>query len=148
MCKEPIWNFICIDCIGKDIENLLPFDMRSEFSIFHRDIKRCFYSDYDKEPCIKCKTENSVCVCLACYTSELYLWFLDKNPDLAKKLLRISPSDKRRRYVPPTMDDIQTISELRNKEKIDGICDACGEYSDDLEESEGVWVCDDCRRMV
>jgi len=26
-----------------------------------------------------------------------------------------------------------------------GICDSCGNYSDDLKNSDGQWMCEDCR---
>ena len=140
ICKEPIWSFICVDCLAEDIGKVLPHHIVSGFSAFHKEFSGHFHSDYDHEPCIKCRGINNVTVCPYCYLSEVIEKLFDRDVIMTKRLIRFLPFLKH----PYFKKDAVAITELHNEKSMNGPCDECGEYSEDLEESCKGWVCERC----
>jgi hypothetical protein len=141
MCKEPIWNFLCVDCMGKDVRKVLPEGLLKDFDLFHRRIVESFHSFYDHTFCLKCRHENPVVVCPYCYVKEMLSLFSGKEPILAKKVARLIPYFRH----PYRKEDARAITELHNGKTAYGMCDECGECSESLERRGNGWVCEGCR---
>ncbi len=145
ICKEPIWNFICIDCISKDIKNQLPEKLSGEFLEFHNVISKSFrFTQEGFKPCLICGVSDASSVCPVCYITEMYMWFKDNGlmKSVRKKFHfnfeRYERLMKTHEIVPITEDE----ENMRGEEF--GICDECGEYSDELISVDGRWVCREC----
>ncbi len=151
ICKDPVWSFICPECLGKDIGGWLPKDLSANFSKFHRFLVDSFSPKNYKPifvPCIKCKGKTVATICPFCYIAETFQWLRDKNRNLASVLLNFIPMAKdwkvtetdgcvwEEGYIP--------ITEMKYEDKRFGLCDECGEYSDELVIQDSEWVCRDC----
>ena len=146
MCKEPIWNFFCVDCLSRDVSGVIPERLDAEFRKFHSEFASHFRNHMHREPCIRCRRENEISVCPYCYTNEVFYWLLKADPIAAKRIMRMLPIFKHhypREFV--NMNFVDAITETRNPRKAEGICDRCGEFSENLTEAETGWVCEDCR---
>ena len=151
ICKDPIWSFICIDCLEKDIIRWLPTNFVSEFKKFHKDIIKFFYFNASGfERCLKCKSFHEASVCPYCYINEVYLWLENKNQKLAKEVAKMIPRD----FVITEKDGcnwrdgIKPIIETEIKKTNSGICEICGEYSENLKEINGKWICEECEDQL
>ena len=140
ICKEPIWNFLCVDCLAEDVRKAMPEHLADEFSAFHRRFVRSFHSHYEHMYCIKCKNTNSVTVCPYCYLKEVFTVFSEKDTITAKRLIRFLPFFKH----PYKESDAKTLTEFRAGETNYGVCDCCGEYSDLLMKTDEGWLCENC----
>lgn len=143
LCREPIQNFICVNCLAKNIKAWLPREFSCKFSMFHSDISRHFTDFYEAEPCIRCKHENHSVICPYCYIKEVYQWLKDENQNLADKFINTFPliyvfRKKGKKFQP--------LLETKNGESESGVCDICGEYSDKIERSDSGWVCEYCKQ--
>jgi hypothetical protein len=146
MCKEPIWNYFCVDCLSKCVHGVLPDDLRDQYADFHQNIIRHFGHELHKEPCINCKQESNVSVCPYCYSNEVFYWLLKTDPIAAKRIMRMLPIFKHhypREFI--NMDFVDAITEVKNMKPTEGICDRCGEFSENLKETDDGWVCEECR---
>lgn len=141
ICKEPIWNFLCVDCLAKDVKKVIPKWLLKDFFLFHRRMVKNFHSYYDRTYCLKCKHESYVVVCPYCYLNEALSEMSKKAPILAKKLVRSLPFFKH----PYTKKEARTITEFTNRKTTYGVCDECGEYSEYLEKTDRGWLCENCR---
>ena len=146
LCREPIWNFLCVDCLGKNVEQWLPRGFSHEFTKFHSEIKSHFhtYTADNYEPCLDCNKLSETPICPYCYTHEIYHWMSGINSDMAAKFSKIFffyPFEGSEHIKSET----GPIEETRKKSKESlGMCDNCGEYSDALAMSNGGWYCEIC----
>ena len=151
ICKEPIHNFICIDCLAEDIKDWLPQHLVSRFSRFNEMFLGYFHYPHDHEE----NNHNLVCngrgkgsICLYCYVNEVFQWLLNQNKTLARRFIRVfSFGLKVSRFRDIIKAKPQPITELIETDKEFGICDECGEYSDELRHIDGRWVCKECGVM-
>ena len=151
ICKDPIWSFICPDCLAKDIQKWLPDEMSFDFFRFnygfneHFSVKRL---EPFKLPCIHCREEREASVCPFCYIVEMSHWIEEKDQKLAKQLLKMLPRDYdlRKRGISEIAwkDKIEPVTESRITGPISGICENCGEYNEFVRRKEGEWLCDNC----
>lgn len=153
ICKDPIWSFICPDCLAKDIGNWLPRNLRVPFRGFSQNLIRNFSSstDTDSLRCIKCKETKPANICPFCYVAEAYDWLRERNAKLAGALYRMLPLAGDWRLdgnggcawnggpVP--------VTESENVQKSEGICELCEGYSDRLVFVDGKWICRDCESL-
>jgi len=147
ICKEPIWNFFCADCLSEEVRKWLPREMDNSFEDFHRQFTGYFHSNLDTgfNWCLKCKGLKEASICPYCYTNEVVYWLKSLDATVANRFAQFFPFDfdkighraLLRTTNPPIESDV--------KSKQFGVCDACGEYSDELECVEGEWVCADCK---
>jgi len=148
ICKEPIWNFFCPDCLATDIKKWLPVSLASQFDAFHKHLLSYFHSGLNNafNWCLNCKTLKEASICPYCYTNEVIYWLKDKNVSLANKFAQLFPFDFEkighkeffRTHIHPITDKAPLNMQF-------GICDCCGEYSDELVNIDGEWVCEKCR---
>lgn len=151
ICKDPVWSFICPDCLGKDIREWLPKGLSEKFSGFHNFIVKSFSPRTYKPifvPCIKCKRKTVATICPFCYIAEASQWLKEINADLAAKLVKLLPlandweiSEKGGCI---WKEGFKPITEMECERTDFGICDECGEYSDELVLESKRWVCRDC----
>lgn len=148
MCKEPIWNFLCIDCLADDIKGVLPSHLTQSFRKFHHDLKRYFYNRNHGTYCIRCGKPNPVAICPYCYLNEAGNWMMGMDQILAKRLLRLIPPFRHKHDFPNQMISMkftEAIEGLENGKEHSGLCDRCGEFSEGMRETEGGWLCESCR---
>lgn len=148
ICKEPIWNFLCAECLARDIREWLPSKYKGFFFGFHRFFSKSFPSDFNNNgsvACLHCKSRE-LSVCPYCYTNEVFHWLKGKNSDLAHSFKRIFSFDFEGTGYKEVlgMEDMIPITENMVVTGNQGICDECGEYSDELALMDGKWVCSDC----
>ncbi|MFQ5648064.1 MAG: hypothetical protein ACE5FW_02400 [Candidatus Aenigmatarchaeota archaeon] len=119
-----------------------------QFGAFHKHFAGYFHSNLNSafNWCLNCKTLKEASVCPYCYTNEVIYWLKDKNVSLANKFAQLFPFDFEkighkeffRTHIHPITDGVPLNKQF-------GICDSCGEYSDELVNTDGEWVCDKCR---
>ncbi len=147
ICREPVWNFLCIDCLSKDVSQWLPKAFSQQFSTFHHDVKTQFHTFIadNYEPCLNCERLNESPVCPYCYTHEVYHWLATTNPDIAKnfgKIFFFYPFEGSE-FI---KSDRGPIEATKNVVVSPGICDSCTEYSESLLHAVGGGAfCETCR---
>ncbi|MCK4497322.1 MAG: hypothetical protein KAU24_03945 [Candidatus Aenigmarchaeota archaeon] len=153
ICKDPVWSFICPECLGKDIGGWLPKDLSANFSKFHRFLVDSFSPKTYKPifvPCIKCKRKTVATICPFCYIAEAFQWLKNENLDLAMKLVKFLPL-ARDWEISETggcvwKTGFRPVTEMSCERTQFGICDDCGEYSEELVLENRKWMCRDCAK--
>lgn len=139
ICKEPAWNFMCMDCVARDIKEFLPHKLVKGFQGFHKS----FYSHFDSGQlvlnggvyCMSCRSTRESPVCPHCYTSEVFHWLQERDHKAAQKFARIFSFGGRG-------DALEGDGPFSGEEQ--GICDECGEYAEELTLADGEWICREC----
>ena len=154
ICKEPVTNFICPNRLATSMKDWLPSKIVDGFIRFHNVFLKHFNSEYCSFGNVRshCESKNVICtesdrarVCAFCYITEVYEWLNHKNSAVAEQFLQIfSLGYKKVRYKFENKIVRQAITESRTWKKDSGICDECGEYSDELNIENGEWVCKAC----
>ena len=149
ICKEPIWNFLCTDCLADGVKSWLPDHFLDAFEKFHQTFSFHFRkspSEGQAERCIHCKKEREFVMCVFCYSNEVHHWLLRINEQAAKQFADLFDFDFERfgrdEFVRP--DQIRPITEMENPRVDFGICDECGEYADELHPVDGMMLCREC----
>ena len=139
ICKEPIWTFICPDCLARDIGRWLPQGLSSDFYEFSRKLTGHFSSFFngDRMRCIHCKGLKDVPICTFCYVKEATEWLRERNAGLAAKLGSLMTIAAKSRGFHP-------VTDIRKDEVDEGICETCGIFSSELLFREGRWICREC----
>ena len=145
LCREPIWNFLCVDCIGDNVGKWLPPQYSQKFTKFHQYLKKHFstLTADNFEPCLDCIKFNETPLCPYCYTHEVYHWINPQNPDIARNFSKIFFFYPFEGTEEIKVDSLP-VTENSNKTKAEGICDGCEEFSENLKKSgEGI-LCELC----
>jgi hypothetical protein len=148
ICKEPINNFVCIDCLSKDVTGWLPPDVSKEFSEFNMTLLKTFeYGRHKKltRHHMVCGAKSMNSICLYCYVNEVFQWLIDVNFDVAISFSKVFSFGMNREYfdnIPFSHANPITETEITRTEI--GICDMCGEYSNELRMVNGEWTCEAC----
>ncbi len=151
ICKDPIWSFICPDCLSRDIQEWLPQRLSRDFREFNRSFLHHF-RNIEEQPllyCIHCKERKEANVCPFCYISEASQWLAERDQNLAYKLVSMLPlasdwiimEDGSVRW----KDGVIPVTETQRKTSHEGLCELCDEYSENLQYIEGKWICEHCR---
>lgn len=144
ICQEPISNFICIDCLERDIVERMPEGLREGFAGFHRNISYHFHSNLDRFiPCLKCGLSDAPSICIPCYLNEVHSWF--KENRLISKLKGNMSFDFEALKRNLKNHSALPITEIKSHRIKSGICDECGEYSESLSQFNLEWVCEGCK---
>jgi hypothetical protein len=151
LCLEPIYNFICINCLQKSVfQWLSKIDQKlaNEIQAFHSSLLDKFSSDINHEFCVKCKNTVNTVICPYCYVKEIFWLIFDKNIKVSKSLAKLFDFDfLGTGYLPVTkVRNLNPVIITYKKPKSDfNICDSCGQISEDLKEVNGNWICETCR---
>lgn len=142
LCKEPVWNFICPDCIAHGIKDFLPSNFVVGFTKFHQSFLSHFRNGgLPMNTCLECKSKE-LTVCPYCYTHEVHSWLGKRNKSMATQFMNIFSfgfNDKPS-HLPVGTEPISTDVSREDF----GICDECGEYTEELVLLGGEWVCKGC----
>ena len=147
ICKEPIWNFFCPDCLAQDIKKWLPSKLAEGFLKFHNQFSGYFHSSLDTtfNWCLSCKGLKEAAICPYCYTNEVIYWLRARNQGIANKFARLFPFDfEKIGHKSIIKSESQPVASNGHKKQL-GICDDCGEYSEELACINGEWICDSCK---
>jgi len=150
VCKDPIWSYICVDCLGRDIINWLPSSLAQDFSKFHDGFTKHFDSNLDVtfETCVKCNKTKEANTCPFCYIVEAFHWIKERDTQLAYTLYKMLPlaNDWRITHLHGCVwkEGYRPLGEVEDRKTHLGICDNCGEYSDELVQIDDQWVCKEC----
>lgn len=151
ICKEPIHNFVCIDCLAGDIKKWLPEHIVSRFLRFNEMFLEYFHYPHDHEVNthhLVCNARGKSSICLYCYINEVFQWLNIQNKRVAMKFIKLfSFGFEKKGFRDITKANPQPITELTKEGEEFGICDECGEYSDELRHIDGKWVCKECGVM-
>lgn len=151
MCLEPIHNFLCVNCLNKTVSTWLSSEKKEllkDYNEFHQTILNEFTSDDNQEKCIKCRNMTNTVLCPYCYVNEVFWWVFSKNTDLARKFVRLFNFDfLGTGYLPkPKTRNLEPAIFVEEEEPTDiGICENCGNTSDNLRNVGGDWLCESCR---
>ncbi len=161
ICKNPIWSFICPDCLSRDISRWLPRTLRGAFGEFNRTFLRSFSStiDLDGLRCLHCKEVKVANICPFCYVAEAYDWLRERNGKLAETLLRMLPLTKGWTLGSNgecSLDSnggcawsggLVPVTESELEQRDEGVCESCERYSDNLAHINGRWICRECESL-
>jgi hypothetical protein len=151
ICLEPIYNFICPNCLKKSIKKWIDFKDKSlldDFENFHHKLTQLFSTEENVMFCIKCKKIVEIVMCPYCYAKEVFWWLFDKDIRLAKKFAKLFNFDFLNVGYLPTIElrNLEPIIITTNREKIDiNICEKCGMASDNIKQVNDQWICEMCR---
>lgn len=151
LCLEPIQNYLCADCLHDDVKKWLSAKSHSfavQIESFDTKLKQHFSTKQNTEYCMKCRNEIKSAFCMYCYVKEVFQWIFFKDPWLAQKFVKLFNFDF-------AGTGFLMVNEIRNlapvvlserKRKSDsGICENCGNTSEELIELNGEWNCESCR---
>ena len=143
ICKEPIWGFICPDCLASDIKAWLPKKLSIAFSTFNKDFVKHFNHDFfgaTKLPCLNCNQPKISHICTFCYIQEVVEWLNGKNSDLAKRLMKMMS-------ITGPSEGFHPVTEFKTEGTDEGVCEFCGLFSNELVLKDGKWVCKECEEF-
>jgi hypothetical protein len=147
MCKEPVWNFICSDCLSDSLKKWLPDQYMYQYAIFHDTLANHFkFKTLEENKCLSCSSYDGFTICPYCYTNEVFQWLKGFNKRLAEDFVNMFRFDFEGSGFKNslTRSDAEPITEEENPKEEFGICDDCGEYSEELVYFDGEWVCKNC----
>ena len=150
VCKDPIWSYICSDCLGTDIKNWLPKNLTNKFSDFHNGFLTHFSVNPEIafENCLHCKSSSEASLCPFCYIVEAFHWLRPRDPKLAQALYNMLPLAKDWKVTDLNgcvwREGYKPLGEINQGASEFGLCDECGEYSDQLVHANEEWICRDC----
>lgn len=153
ICKEPIWSFICPDCLARDIGRWIPRGLNGLFRNFSREFVRNFSGnmDMDELSCIHCRKVRVASICPFCYLAEVYRWLGERGSRLAGTIFRMLPLDGDwaidRNSGIASVGELVPVSESETKQSDEGICECCEGYSEELALSDGRWICRECEPL-
>ena len=125
---------------------MLPPEQVPDFLEFQKSISSYFSSGNTEMPCIICGKPNPAVICIYCYTQEVRDFVMNEKPELSDLLraFRLKFQKEGR----PESNAFMPVFEDDNLRRAPGLCDECGEYSDELVPVEGEWVCPECGEHV
>jgi len=143
ICNDVVTNHICANCISENIKMLLPDSLKGYVNDFHERVSKMFMlSKHRLKYCQKCGVSDAPSVCWVCYIKEFFTWSRGLKPEIAKELkkslrFRLFQKMKEHKFVP--------ITEHEHELSMDGTCENCESYSEELRMVEGMWLCSECR---
>ncbi len=149
LCKQPIWSFICPQCLSADIRKWLPNKLKSAFWDFSKTLSRNFSSvtDMDGLVCLRCRKTRTASICPHCFVAETYEWLRERNAELSETLFRMLPLKQGLEHTNTGVawnSGLIPISSTRLQMSEEGICEMCEKYSDELVHVDGRWICKEC----
>jgi hypothetical protein len=85
-------------------------------------------------------------VCLYCYVNEVFQWLYAIDRPVAKRFRKLfSFGLKKEDFREIIISHAEPIATDRTETAEFGVCDVCGEYSEELIKTRDGWVCGDCK---
>jgi predicted amidophosphoribosyltransferase len=144
-------NFLCVDCLSKTISHWLFSENKEllpEYQVFHSFLLN-FFSSEEQEFCLKCRRKSTTILCPYCYTNEVFWWLFTKDIQLAKKFVHLFNFDFLGTGFYPHTKTRNLNSVIINEDQDNfveiGICENCGQFSENLKKENGSWLCESCR---
>ncbi|MBM3303639.1 MAG: hypothetical protein FJY76_00965 [Candidatus Aenigmarchaeota archaeon] len=139
LCKEPIANFVCIHRMGRGIAQWLPSPAREAFEMENARFLQTFsYMPADTR-------NHAEPVCLYCYVNEVFQWLSAIDRPVARRFRKLLSLGRRTEdFREIIISHAEPITADRPEAAEFGVCDVCGEYSDELTRTREGWVCGDC----
>ena len=92
ICKEPIHNFVCIDCLANDISKWLSSNISASFNNFNERFLNIFnYHQHNRleQHHLICSARGNGNVCLHCYVNEVFQWLKCQDKSVARRFRKI-----------------------------------------------------------
>ena len=145
LCKEPIANFACIRHMGEGIAQWLPSPAKELFEKENARFLETFSSTHIDSGHSALCASGGESTCLYCYVNEVFQWLSGTDKAVARRFRRLfafgmKKEDFREIIISHAMPITENIPEKGDL----GVCDRCGEYSEELSESRDGWVCSGC----
>ena len=163
LCLEPVSNFICADCLFKDVKKWLVLTQHTELlptiTAKHNEIKSLIKVDAGETVCVKCRENVSEIACPCCYLYEMYIIInKESSIDLANEFEKYFNFDFKlhnaysqltfwqslhqesvssRTFKPIVIAEEQKLTDIN-------VCENCSQISDRITELNGSFVCETC----
>ncbi|MEM5766568.1 MAG: hypothetical protein QW423_02970 [Candidatus Aenigmatarchaeota archaeon] len=149
-CLEPIFNFICVNCLETSIKKwLFCSNLLKDFKKFSKNLRNRFESNFEKEKCIKCGMPLETSICPYCYTKEVFDFFYLKDKTIAEGFIRVFNFDFLKVGHGSDTITVKNFTPIMISEDIENsdinICENCENQSDDLKKVNGSYICEVCR---
>ena len=139
ICFDPVDNFVCLDCLAREVKKWLNSRLEYEFTNFNENLRMLFNSEENLEKCVRCRQSVDCVVCESCYLKELFLWLTQKGASL--EALGLMNSFKRSTEINSAL----IVSSNSEEETSDlNVCEECGQVAELLYQN-GKWICESCR---
>jgi len=140
LCKETITSPIAIEQLKDHVELWIPDELRHGFNQLHSSLM----SQITTWTMASASAETGEqLVCIHCYVKEVYQWVKQRDLVIATQFLNVfSFGYQRASFEKDYTHHAEDTVEDSNSEF--GICDECGEYTDELEQAAGEWTCKEC----
>ena len=149
ICLGPIYNFICADCLFKQIKRWLRENasyLILEVEKAHQNLIKTFHTTDSKQFCIHCRKTNGNVFCPFCYTKYIYLHLKEFDERAAEKMVSVFNFDFEGTGM---YSDFHPEPIGYEEEKTEeGICEYCDNLSDSLKNVNGLYVCESCEELV
>lgn len=162
LCLEPVSNFICADCLFKDVKKWLILtqhtELLPEITAKHDDIKSLIKIDVGETVCIKCRENVDEIACPCCYLYEMYAINKESGIDLGNEFEKYFNFDFKMHNAysqlafwqslheesvsSKTFESI-VIAEEQSSTDIN-VCENCGQTSDRITGLNGSFICETC----
>jgi len=147
LCKEPIANFACLECLGKSISEWLPSPTKETFEKENKGFLDTFGHSHTRgtRHGLFCSNEGSN-ICIYFYVNEVYQWLLASDKPVARRFRNLFAFGMRKvDFREIIISHAEPITESGGeKARTFGVCDVCGEYSEELSEKNGEFICGGC----
>jgi hypothetical protein len=164
LCLEPVTNFICTDCLFRDINKWLsPNSKRAEelkvlVAGKHASVRKVLSQDTNTTVCVSCHQKVGEIACPCCYLHEMHSVIGSVDPEAAKRFEQHFNFDFVFHHgmmqlnlwesIHGRLLSSRSFKPILIRDKDFGIdantCDECGCESDELTEWNGQWLCESC----
>lgn len=152
ICLEPIYHFICPDCLHDQVKHWLKDNasyLIPQLEEVADDIREnLLRNSENRVQCILCKKEKTGFVCPFCFIREIYSTLKDFDKAVADKLSNLFNFDFQGTGFYSVNEDsknFKPVIDMEDKEIKTGICESCETLPEDLKPINGEFVCEDCR---
>ena len=145
LCKEPIANFACIRHMGEGIAQWLPSPAKEAFEMENARFLGTFsYMHTDSGRRALCRSGGEP-ICLHCYVNEVFQWLNEIDRPVARRFRKLFAFGmKKEDFREIIISHAEPITENMPERAEFGVCDRCGEYSEELSKSREGWICEGC----
>ena len=147
LCKEPIANFASLENLGRSIEGWLPSPANERFAETNRQFLEIFRYHPHKiqQHHLVVNSPISESICLYCYVNAVYQWLDGIDRAVARRFRKLFAFGmKKEEFREVILSHAEPITEKMPMSREFGLCDVCGDFSEELSNSNGDWLCEGC----